>query len=144
MASNYKGLRSRIFPANSAENGPPRSGFTASNKGQKITVAGSGTGLTGARVPEGGIVIATEKMNRICEINKEDLYAIVEPGVILSSLQAAVDEKQLLYPPDPTETSCFIGGTVATNASGARTSIGPQEIILEALEKYLPIAILPD
>jgi len=137
-ASNYKGFCEAVyFPANSAETA--EAVLQASNKGQKITVAGSGTGLTGARVPEGGIVIATEKMNRICEINKEDLYAIVEPGVILSSLQAAVDEKQLLYPPDPTETSCFIGGTVATNASGARTfRYGPTRDYIEALEIVLP------
>jgi D-lactate dehydrogenase (cytochrome) len=84
-----------------------------------ITVSGAGTGTVGGRVAFGGIVLATDKLNHIKSIVREG--AVVEAGVILSDLQRAVDHEGLLYPPDPTERGCFIGGTIATNASGART-----------------------
>jgi D-lactate dehydrogenase (cytochrome) len=87
----------------------------------KVTISGNGTGLTGARVPQGGIVISTEKMNRIIELNETEKTAMVEPGVILADFQNLVNQKKLMYPPDPTERNCFIGGTVATNASGEKT-----------------------
>jgi D-lactate dehydrogenase (cytochrome) len=88
-----------------------------------VTVSGAGTGTVGGRVAFGGIVLATDKLNRIKQIVHEGQggFAVVEPGVILSDLQRAVDDEGLLYPPDPTERGCFIGGNVATNASGART-----------------------
>ncbi len=88
-----------------------------------VTVSGAGTGTVGGRVAFGGIVLATDKLNRIKKIVREEVggYAVAEAGVILADLQRAVDHEGLLYPPDPTERGCFIGGTVATNASGART-----------------------
>src|SRR5436190_4525547 len=88
-----------------------------------VTVSGAGTGTVGGRVAFGGIVLATDKLNHIKSITREATggRAVVEAGVILSDLQRAVDHEDLLYPPDPTERSCFIGGTIATNASGART-----------------------
>ena len=88
-----------------------------------VTVSGAGTGTVGGRVAYGGIVLATDKLNDIKSIVHEDGggSALVEAGVILADLQSAVDQQGLLYPPDPTERGCFIGGTVATNASGART-----------------------
>ncbi|MCH7721998.1 MAG: FAD-binding oxidoreductase [Bacteroidetes bacterium] len=111
----------------------------ANEKKQSVTISGNGTGLTGARVPQGGIVISTEKLNKIIEINTKEYFAIVEPGVLLSELQDAVKSKGLLYPPDPTEPNCFIGGTVATNASGARTfKYGPTRDYVEELEIILP------
>ena len=60
-------------------------------------------------------------MNKIKSIDKAARTAIVEPGVILADLTKAVESEGLFYPPDPTEWSCQIGGTVATNASGARS-----------------------
>lgn len=93
----------------------------ANTQKTKVTISGAGTGLTGARVPEEGIVISTEKLNRIIEINTEENYVIVEPGVYLSSLLDELKRVNRFYPPDPTEKNCFIGGTVATNASGAKT-----------------------
>jgi D-lactate dehydrogenase (cytochrome) len=87
----------------------------------RITVSGNGTGLTGSRVPEGGIVISTEKMNKVIELNVVEKYLRVQPGMILKDLQDYVEEKKLFYPPDPTERNCFIGATVATNSSGARS-----------------------
>jgi len=87
----------------------------------KITISGNGTGLTSGRVPEGGVVLSMEKLSKIPEINEPGKYALVQPGVILSDLQNAVENKDLFYPPDPTERNCFIGATVSTNSSGART-----------------------
>ena len=119
-ASNLKGFCDSVyFPEN--ESDVVEILKEANEKKIKVTVSGSGTGLTGARVPNGGIVIATDKLNRVIEINEKDKTATVEPGVILSDFQNLVNEKKLMYPPDPTERNCFIGGTVATNASGEKT-----------------------
>ena len=60
-------------------------------------------------------------MNNILEINSEKKFAVVEPAVILKDFQDKVREYNLLYPPDPTEGNCYIGGTIATNASGEKT-----------------------
>lgn len=90
----------------------------ATNDRTPVTVSGAGTGTVGGRVPFGGVVLATNKLNRIT-INHEKCEA--EAGVRLSDLQSAVNAQKLFYPPDPTERSCFLGGTIATNASGART-----------------------
>lgn len=105
-----------------------------------VTVSGAGTGTVGGRVAFGGIVLATDRLNRIKNIVHEDGggYAVVEAGVILSDLQHAVDQEGLLYPPDPTERGCFIGGTVATNASGARTfKYGPTRSYIRRLKVVL-------
>lgn len=108
-------------------------------KGIKVTVAGNGTGLTGARVPQGGVVVSTSKMNKIIKINKKEKFAIVQPGVLLKDLQAAVEAVGLFYPPDPTERDSFIGGNIATNASGARTfKYGPTRNYVLGLNVVLP------
>ena len=101
-----------------------------------VTVSGAGTGTVGGRVPFGGIVLATDRLNRI--INIENDRAVAEAGVILADFQRMVDSKGLLYPPDPTERGCFLGGTVATNASGARTfKYGPTRNYIEGLKVVL-------
>ena len=105
-----------------------------------VTVSGAGTGTVGGRVAFGGIVLATDKLNRIKSIVHQDGggFAVVEPAVILSDLQRAVDQEGLLYPPDPTERGCYIGGTVATNASGARTfKYGPTRNYVSRLKVVL-------
>jgi D-lactate dehydrogenase (cytochrome) len=105
-----------------------------------VTVSGAGTGTVGGRVPFGGIVLATDKLNRIKQIVHEERggFAVVEAGVILSDLQRAVDHEGLLYPPDPTERGCFVGGNVATNASGARTfKYGPTRNYINRLKVVL-------
>lgn len=84
-----------------------------------VTVSGARTGTVGGAIPFGGWIISLEKFNRIKVIN--DDYTTVESGVLLTDLQKAVEAKRLFYPPDPTEWSCQIGGTIATNASGARS-----------------------
>jgi D-lactate dehydrogenase (cytochrome) len=86
-----------------------------------VTISGAGTGTVGGRVPFGGVVLATDRLNRIRVIDRTNNTAVAEAGVILSDFQRSVESEGLLYPPDPTERGCFLGGTVATNASGART-----------------------
>ena len=83
---------------------------------------GAGTGLACGAVPiYGGVVVSTEKMNKIIEINEDALYAVVEPGVLTSDLQDAASAKGLFYAGDPCSSgSCFIGGNIATNAGGNR------------------------
>ncbi len=90
-------------------------------EGKLMTLAGTGTGLAGGRVPFGGAIISTERLNRIVLIDTVTKRGIVEPGVILREYQEAVQRTGLLYPPDPTEGGCTMGGTVAANSSGART-----------------------
>ena len=88
-----------------------------------ITVRGSGTNLSGGVIPEpgNGIVILTNGLDKILEINEEDLYAVVEPGVITSRFAAAVAGKGLFYPPYPgSQTVSTLGGNVAMNAGGLR------------------------
>lgn len=95
----------------------------ASNEKTSVTISGAGTGTVAGRVPFGGFVIATDKLNRIKDVTRQHGggCAIAEAGVRLIDLQSTVDAAGLLYPPDPTERTCFIGGNIATNASGART-----------------------
>jgi len=108
----------------------------ANRDGVPVTVSGAGTGTVGGRVPFGGIVLATDRLNRIKSI--ENFRGVAEAGVILSDFQRAVDQKGLLYPPDPTERGAFLGGTVATNASGARTfKYGPTRNYIERLKVVL-------
>ena len=89
-----------------------------------ITVRGSGTNLSGCTIPstEGNaIVILTNRLNRILEINEQDLYAVVEPGVVTAQFAATVAQKNLLYPPDPgSQAVSTLGGNVACNAGGLR------------------------
>jgi D-lactate dehydrogenase (cytochrome) len=103
-----------------------------------VTVSGAGTGTVGGRVAFGGIVLATDRLNRIKSIDAQRLRAVAEPGVVLSDFQSAVEREGLLYPPDPTERGCFLGGTIATNASGARTfKYGPTRKYVEHLKIVL-------
>ena len=95
----------------------------AYENGLPITVRGSGTNLSGATIPEqgDGIVILTNKLNKIVEINEQDLYAVVEPGVITAQFAATVAKKGLFYPPDPgSQAVSTIAGNVALNAGGLR------------------------
>jgi D-lactate dehydrogenase (cytochrome) len=104
-----------------------------------VTVSGNRTGVTGGGVPAGGIVISTEKLNRIIDIDVKTRFTIVQPGVLLSDVEKVLKEKNLFYPPDPTEKYCFIGGNVATNASGARTfKYGATREFIKELEIVLP------
>jgi glycolate oxidase len=87
-----------------------------------VTPRGAGTGLSGGALPHlGGLVLSTERLNKIIEIDERNLQVITEPGVITEVLQNAVKEKGLFYPPDPSSKgSCFIGGNIAENSGGPR------------------------
>jgi glycolate oxidase len=87
-----------------------------------VTARGAGHGYVGGCVPErGGVVLSLERMNRIKEINVGDFVAVAQAGVILQTLQDAVERKGLYYPPDPaSRADCSVGGTVSTNAGGPR------------------------
>ncbi|MCP3876740.1 MAG: FAD-binding protein [Desulfobacteraceae bacterium] len=87
-----------------------------------ITVRGSGTNLSGGTIPEtSGIVLLTGLLNKIIEINEQDMYAVVQPGVVTATLAAAVEQKGLFYPPDPgSQLVSTLGGNVAENAGGLR------------------------
>ncbi|PKM89220.1 MAG: 2-hydroxy-acid oxidase [Firmicutes bacterium HGW-Firmicutes-12] len=86
-----------------------------------VVVRGSGTGLVGACVPlYGGIMLETTLMNKILEIDEENLTVTVEPGVLLMELSKFVEEHDLFYPPDPGEKSATIAGNISTNAGGMR------------------------
>ena len=106
-----------------------------------VTVSGAGTGTVGGRVAFGGIVLATDRLNHIKSIDVDAAgggCGVAEAGVILADFQRAVDQKGLLYPPDPTERGAYLGGTVATNASGARTfKYGPTRNYIERLKVVL-------
>jgi len=89
------------------------------------------------RVPFGGLVIATDRLNSIKSIEADERggRAVVEAGTRLIDLQRAVEAQGLLYAPDPTERTCLIGGNIATNASGARTfKYGPTRNYVMALK----------
>jgi len=94
----------------------------ASRHGIPVTARGAGYGYVGGAVPmRGGIVISTERLNRIKEIKGDDFLTVVEPAVITAELQAAVEKRGLFYPPDPaSRADNFIGGNIATNAGGPR------------------------
>ena len=87
-----------------------------------VTPRGGGTGLSGGALPYlGGVVLSTERLNQILEIDERNLQVTTEPGVITQVLQEAVKEKGLFYPPDPSSKgSCFIGGNIAENSGGPK------------------------
>lgn len=93
----------------------------ANDNGIKVIPRGSGTSTTGAVLAcFGGIILDVSRMNKIKEIQKKDGYAVVEPGVICATLNAAVAPTHF-FPPDPgSATIASIGGMVSTNASGNR------------------------
>lgn len=106
-----------------------------------VTVSGARTGIVGGAVPFGGYLISLEKFDQIKEISRTETggKAVVGAGVVLSDFQKAVESKKLFYPSDPTEWSCQLGGTVATNASGSRSfKYGATRKYVKRLEIVLP------
>ncbi len=87
-----------------------------------VTPRGAGTGLSGGALPHlGGVLLSTERLNKIIQIDERNLQVTTEPGVITEVLQNAVRDKGLFYPPDPSSRgSCFIGGNVAENSGGPK------------------------
>ena len=86
-----------------------------------VTVRGAGTGLVGGCVPiHGGIVLSTERMNKILSYDMKNLVVHTQPGVLLCDLAADALAHGLMYPPDPGEKTATLGGNVSTNAGGMR------------------------
>jgi FAD/FMN-containing dehydrogenase len=105
-----------IVPADEAEVAAAvREAYAA---GTPVTIAGAGTGITGARVPLGGWVLSLE---RLTGLEAGPGYAVAGAGVLLRDVHRAAARTGQFYPPDPTETSSAIGGNIATNASGSRS-----------------------
>src|ERR687886_1685072 len=106
-----------------------------------VTARGGGVGYTGGAVPvDGGIVVGTDRMNKIREINADDLYVVTEPGVTTYTLQQAVEQHGLFYPPDPASyKDSYIGGNIAENAGGIRSAkYGVTKHYVLGLEVVLP------
>ena len=105
-----------------------------------VVVRGSGTGLVGGCVPmAGGIVICTSKMNRILELDENNLTLTVEPGVLLFEIYQYVESRGYFYAPDPGEKTATIGGNISTNAGGMRAvKYGTTRDWVVGLEVVLP------
>lgn len=88
-----------------------------------LTARGRGTGTTGATVPlNGGVVLSTERLNKIIKVDPANRYIVVEPGVTNQQVQDAVKEHGFFWPPDPTSSAyCSVGGNLAYNSAGPRT-----------------------
>ncbi len=102
---------------------------------------GAGTGMTGGALPvEGGLVLATSRLNKILEIDTENQVAVVEPGVITGQFQDAVKKQGLFYPPDPASRDfCTMGGNVAECSGGpSAVKYGVTRDYVLGLEVVLP------
>lgn len=87
-----------------------------------VTIRGGGSGLAGGALPiHGGLLISMKRFDKIIEIDERNFQVAVEPGVVTETLQNALKEKGLYYPPDPSSKGwSFIGGNINTNAGGPR------------------------
>ncbi|HOV64833.1 MAG TPA: FAD-binding oxidoreductase, partial [Spirochaetia bacterium] len=105
-----------------------------------VTPRGQGTGLVGGAVSlYGGIMLSLTKMNRILELDRDNMMVTVEPGVLLMELSAFCEAEKLLYAPDPGEKSATIGGNISTNAGGMRAvKYGVTRDSVRGLEVVLP------
>jgi glycolate oxidase len=106
-----------------------------------VTPRAGGTGLSGGALPIlGGILLSCHRMNRILEVDRENLVGVVEPGVITQVFQEEVEKVGLFYPPDPASRgSCTLGGNVAENAGGPRAvKYGVTNDFVMGLEAVLP------
>lgn len=127
-----------IFPENPGEVAEVLKEATANARA--VTISGAGTGTVAGRIPCGGIILATDKLSQILSISRDESggSAVAEAGVRLADLQRFVESQGLIYPPDPTERSCYLGGTIATNASGSRTfKYGPTRNYIRRLKIVL-------
>lgn len=107
-----------------------------------ITTQGARTGIVGGAVPIGGHILNLSRMNAVGDVHRDQSgeggRLLVQPGAILAEVRKAIEPEGLFFPPDPTETTCSIGGMVAANASGAMTfHYGPTRKWIEALRVVL-------
>ncbi len=119
----------------------------AGENGIPVTPRGGGTNVSGGSVPvRGGMVLCMTRMNRIIEINKCDLTATVEPGVVLNDFNTALAKESLFYPPDPQSfMGCTIGGNINENSGGMRClKYGVTKHYVLGLEVVLPDGYVMD
>ena len=106
-----------------------------------VTPRGAGSGLSGGAVPsQGGILLSVEKMNRILEVDLENLVIVVEPGVVTNDINAHIKEHGLFFAGYPMSVeACFVGGNVAENAGGGKAvKYGVTGRYIMGLEVVLP------
>ncbi|MCG2813880.1 MAG: FAD-binding protein, partial [Thermodesulfovibrionales bacterium] len=106
-----------------------------------VTPRGAGTGMTGGSIPlNGAIVLSLEKMNKLVELDTNNLNVVVEPGIINGRLQRDIEHLGFFYPPDPASMNfCTIGGNVANNAGGPRAlKYGVTRDYVMEIEAVLP------
>ena len=109
-----------VLPRSSAE--VQRIVLTCREFGVPFVPRGAGTGLSGGALASEGVVIECSRMNRILEIDVENRFAVVEPGVVNIALSRAIEGHGLFYAPDPSsQNACTIGGNVAENSGGPHT-----------------------
>ena len=109
-----------VFPASTEETAAIVK--LANREHVPITPRGAGSGLSGGAIPEfGGIVISLEKMNRLLELDRENMLAVVEAGMVTNDFALAVQEQGLFFAGYPMSLqTCVIGGNIAENAGGGK------------------------
>jgi len=137
-ASNYEGIVSKVFfPETQHELKVLVKDLFLSRT--PFTMSGACTGLSGACVPQNGIVISTNNLNRIIDIDYNNQTATVEPGVLLSELNDILNQNGFFFPPNPTETNSSIGGNIILNSSGSRSfKYGAYRNFIQKLNIILP------
>lgn len=106
-----------------------------------VTPRGGGTGLSGGALPVyGGVVLSLERLNKILEIDIDNMMVVTQPGVIVKVLQDTLEEQRLFYPVDPaSKESCLIGGNIAENSGGPRAvKYGVTKDYVYGLKAVLP------
>jgi D-lactate dehydrogenase (cytochrome) len=108
-----------------------------------ITVSGGGTSTTGSRIPFGGVVVSLEKFNKIIDVSGKNMCAVAESGVLVEDFKSACEQRGLFYASHPTEKLAFLGGTISTNASGARSfRYGPTRKQVKRLKMVLATGLI--
>ncbi|MFN7144572.1 MAG: FAD-binding oxidoreductase [Myxococcota bacterium] len=132
-ASNLHGRADALYRPRSAEEVAVVLA-TCQRAGTPVTVTARRTSTTGAPVPDGGVLLSTERLDRVHALDD------VDGGVILGDYQTFTEHRGLMFPPDPTSRNeCSVGGAIACNASGARTfKYGPTRPWVEAVEFVSP------
>lgn len=139
-ASAREGLPSALIKPATTEEVVRLASFAFENS-VPIVPRGAGTGMTGGSVPlRDTVVLSMEGMNRVLEIDAQNMVAVVEPGVMNAHLQEKLEERGLFYPPDPASMKfCTLGGNVAENAGGPRAiKYGVTKDYVLGLEVVLP------
>ncbi|MBU0478707.1 FAD-binding oxidoreductase [bacterium] len=117
-ASNLEGGNADILYIPESEDDVKEVVCECASKKIPLTISAGGTGTVGSRVSRNGAILSVERLNKILSIDKENKRAVLQSGVIINDFLGVLSEQNLFYPPFPTERTAFIGGNIATNASG--------------------------